>query len=78
MRPPALTRLDVAVVPDDSSPAGVHGQAAAVPLPLALPLQQLLLLPHLLPVPQEKHTVLQHKVPAGEEKDAGWGDNGRR
>lgn len=58
-----LTRLDVAIVTDDPSPASVNGQVAGVPLSLALSLQQLLFLPHLLPVPQKKHSVLQHKVP---------------
>lgn len=58
-----LTWLDVAIVTDDPSPASVYGQVAGVPLSLALSLQQLLFLPHLLPVPQKKHSMLQHKVP---------------
>lgn len=65
-----LTWLDVAIIADNSSPAGVYGEVAGLSFSLTLPLQQLLLLPHLLPVSQEKHSVLQHKVPGNHMKTA--------
>lgn len=62
-----LTGLNVAVISDDSAPACVDGEAAGVSLSLTFSLQQFLLFPHLFPVPQEKYSVLQHKVPESRE-----------
>lgn len=61
----AHTWLDVAVVADDSSPACVKRQSTVLPLSLSvsLSLQKFLFLPHLLPIPQQKHSMFQHKVP---------------
>lgn len=71
------TGLDVAIITDDSSPARIYGQAAGIPLSLALSLQKFLFLPHLLPVPQEKYPVLQHKVPNDDrdQRQRGHEDN---
>lgn len=56
-----LTWFDVAVVSGDSSVSRVNREAAGVSV--AFSLLQLLLFPHLLPVPQKKNSVLQDKVP---------------
>lgn len=69
-RTSTLTWLDVAIITDNSSPAGVYGEVAGLSFSLTLPLQQFLFLPHFLPVSQQKHSVLQHKIPGNQIKTA--------
>lgn len=55
------TGLDVAIVPADAAPARVQRRRMHA---VARALHLLLLLPDLLPVPDQEHMVLQHEVPA--------------